>query len=167
MLPLALLVTLGCGPGGPSRAELANEPAFATMPGASEQDRGGADSNTGLNAHTSYAWRILATSADQDDVVAWYSATYEAVGWTPIFWPHITMRSGRFPQNAWRRGDLVLGLGFAGSGGGHEITITYQPERENDNPPFGGVALPSELAASPRVPGLELGVKSRAVTSQA
>jgi hypothetical protein len=139
LLPLALLVTLGCGPGGPSRAELANEPAFAaTMPGASEQDWGGADSNTGLNAHTSHAWRILATSADQHDVVAWYSATYEAAGWTPIFWPYITMRSGRFPQNAWRRGDLVLGLGFEGSGGGHEITITYQPERENDNPPYGG-----------------------------
>jgi hypothetical protein len=39
LLPLVLAVTFGCGPGGPSSAELANEPAFAaTMPGASEQD---------------------------------------------------------------------------------------------------------------------------------
>lgn len=139
LLPLVLLVTLGCGPGGPSYAELAGDPTFAaTMPGATEGDSGGADPNTGLNAHTGYAWRILATEADQDDVVAWYSGTYEAAGWTPIFWPYITMRSGRFPQNAWRRGDLVLGLGFEGSGGGHEITITYQRERENDNPRSGG-----------------------------
>ena len=134
LLPLVLVVTLGCGPGGPSSAELANEPAFAaTMPGASEQDSGGADSNTGLNAHASYAWRSLATVDDQDDVVAWHSAAYEADGWTPISWPYVTMSNGRYAQNAWRRGDVVIGLGFKRPVGGYEMTITYQPDRRYDN----------------------------------
>jgi hypothetical protein len=130
LFPLVLVVTIGCGPGGPSHAELVNEPAFAaTMPGASEQDSGGANSNTGLNAHTSYAWRSLATVEDQDDVVAWHSAAYEADGWTPISWPYVTMSNGTFAQHAWRRGDLVIGLGFKRPVGGYEITITYHPDR--------------------------------------
>lgn len=130
LLPLVLVVTMGCGPGGPSSTELANEPAFAaTMPGASELDSGGADSNTGLNAHASHVWRSLATVDDQDDVVAWHSAVYEADGWKPISWPYVTMSNGTFAQNAWRRGDLVIGLGFKRPVGGYEITITYHPDR--------------------------------------
>jgi hypothetical protein len=133
LVPLVLFFVLGCGPGGPSRAELARERAFAaTMPGASELDWGGADPNTGLNAHTGYAWRILATPEDPGDVVAWYSAVFEAAGWTPISYSYVTMREGRFGQNAWRRDDLVMGLGFTGSGGAHELTITYQPDRRYD-----------------------------------
>jgi hypothetical protein len=108
------------------------------MPGASEEGRGGSDAAFSLEgSYESFATRMLVSQDDEDTVLSWHRAAYEALGWAPVDYPYIAMHDGRFPQNAWRRGELVLGLGFPDRGrlqvthpGGtlYEVTITYRPE---------------------------------------
>jgi hypothetical protein len=140
---VALLNAQGCAPGGPSRAELFAEPEFAaTMPGASEQGRGGSDAAFSLEgSYESFATRMLVAQDDEESVLSWHRAAYEAVGWTPVGYSYIGMQDGRSPQNAWRRGGLVLGLGFPDrdrlhvaypAGTLYEITIIYRPDASDD-----------------------------------
>ena len=107
------------------------------MPGASDVSRGGQNASTGIEGSTySYAWRMLASQDVEAAVLAWHRETVELDGWTPVGYPYIAMQDGHFPANAWRRGDLVLGLGFPDrrwlhgeypEGTLYEVTITYQP----------------------------------------
>jgi hypothetical protein len=133
-----LLAAAACGPGGPSSKDLDAEPAFTTtMPGAADFQRGGQNASTGIEGSTfSYAWRIQLSQDVEAAVLAWHQDTFEVDGWMPVNYPYITMQDGHFPANAWRRGDLVLGLGFPDrhwlnreypAGTLYEVTITYQP----------------------------------------
>lgn len=137
---VALVAVTACAPrpGGPSRADLAGEPVFAAvMPGASELSGGGQDDQGGVEGATySYATRILLSEDDKDTVVAWHRAAFEAAGWVAAPNSSIAMADGHYTDFAWRRGNLVLGLGFPRrnelsreypAGTMYETTITYQP----------------------------------------
>ena len=141
MVVIVMLVGAGCGPGGPSYDELAAETAFATtMPGASEESRGGDDARSTVEGSTySFATRLLRSADDEGTVLAWHRDALEGDGWVPADFAYIAMLDGFTPSNAWRRGDLVLGLGFPDrdrlanlgrkypDGTLYEVTITYRP----------------------------------------
>jgi hypothetical protein len=151
LLVVVLLAAAAClPPGGPSARELAADDSFAaTMPGACDVGSGGggdARSSIGGSSYA-YATRVVIAKDDEEAVLAWHRSELEGNGWTPIGWPYITMRDGRFPPHAWRRGDRVLGLGYPDRGwinrncpdfGGrtvYELTITYQPDARFDGSP--------------------------------
>ena len=133
----ALLVAAGCGPGGPSSSELAATLA-ATMPVSIEVGTGGDDPrSTLLGSYNGFAWRLLVGDEDEAAILAWYAKAVESDGWTPTGHGYIWMRDGRSTEHAWRRDDIVLGLGFPdrnhlnqgyAPGTIYELTITYQPE---------------------------------------
>ena len=134
-----LLAAQGCAPAEPSREDLFAEPEFAvTAPGASEQGRGGSNAAFSLeSSFESFAWRMLISPDDEDAVLLWHRAAFDAAGWAPAGRAYIGMHDGRFPQNAWQRGHLVLGLGFPDrgwlsvaypAGTLYEMTITYRPD---------------------------------------
>ena len=146
----ALIVVGGClGPGGPSYRDLAANESFATtMPDACDAGpSGGNDARATIEgSFYAYATRVVIAKVDEEGVVAWHRANFEAEGWTPIAYPYIATRDGTFPGNAWRRGDLVLGLGFLKRGWAnetcrsfgptvYELTITYQPDARHDGKP--------------------------------
>ena len=80
---------------------------------------------------------MLVADADEAAVETWYREMLESDGWAPTAFGYIGMMDGRFTQHAWRRGELVIGLGFPDrdrlrqsypAGTLHELTITHQPE---------------------------------------
>jgi hypothetical protein len=141
LVGFVILAETACGPGEPSYDELVVEPAFAaTMPGASEDSSGGDDARSTVEgSFNSFATRLLRSDDDEKTVLAWHSGALEADGWVPVDFAYIAMRDGHVPANAWRRGDLVIGLGFPDpdqlsrdgrevpGGTWFELTITYQP----------------------------------------
>lgn len=112
------------------------------MPGALEVATGGDDPRWGVEGATNgFAWRMLVSDGDEAAILARYSTDLESDGWTPrpSGYAYITMMDGTFTANSWRRGNLVLGLGFPDrdhlhgnypAGTLYEVTITYQSADE-------------------------------------
>ena len=82
---------------------------------------------------------MLHANLEQAAVVDWYRSALESSGWTPTDYGYIAMMDGTSTAHAWRRGDLVMGLGFPDRDRLHasypagtlfEVTITYQPKDE-------------------------------------
>ncbi len=141
-MALVLLTLAACGPGGPSYKELAANPIFARpMPGATAGGSYGDDPRNGIEGATyGYATQVYGIDADAPAVLEWHRATYESDGWTPTDERPIAMQDGYFPSNAWRRGDLIVGVGIlrrdavggdpVGSLRGktvYEVFITFKP----------------------------------------
>lgn len=143
LLAATALILVACGPGGPNYDDLAAEPVFAkTMPGATQVGGAGSDPDWTIEGSTyGFAVRSFASEVDAEDVLAWYRAALQADGWGIVGFAFISMRDGHQFQHAWRRGDLVMGLGFprpdsfaripgaAGAATVYEISITYQPAK--------------------------------------
>jgi hypothetical protein len=136
---IALLLVSGCAPSGPSYQELATTDVFATsMPDAVELGAGGGGPEWTIEgAHTGFAWRLLVTDLDEASVIAWHTTALESDGWTPTDFGDIAMSDGHLTDHAWRRDDLVLGLGFPDrdriqadhpAGTLYEVTIAHRPE---------------------------------------
>lgn len=110
------VVSAGCGPGGPGASELASTDVFTTaMPGATEVSAGGSDPYYAFTKgqYHGRAWRMFGTEADEDEVVAWYRATYEAQGWQRDdrhVWT--VLQDGHLTEFGWRKGDLRIAVGF-------------------------------------------------------
>ena len=110
------------------------------MPEATEVATGGDDPRSTVEgAVNGFAWRMLEVDMDEAAVVDWYRAALESDGWAPADYGYIWMMDGRSTAHAWRRGDLVMGLGFPERDARwpsdqsktlFEVTITYQPEDE-------------------------------------
>jgi hypothetical protein len=58
------------------------------------------------------AWRMFGTDADEDSVLAWYRAAYEADGWEPDRYAFGTMTDGYGTEPGWQKGDLRIAIGF-------------------------------------------------------
>jgi hypothetical protein len=140
-----MLATLvACGPGGPGYKELASNPVFSTpMPGATAGRAGGEDPHGGIEGPTyGFATRLFGIDADTTEVLDWHRTRYEGDGWTPTRTVPIGMFDGYFFDYGWRRGDLIVGLGFprrdlvqnpgddvAEARTVYEVFITYGPNR--------------------------------------
>jgi hypothetical protein len=67
------------------------------MPGASEEGRGGSDAAFSLEgSYESFATRMLVSQDDEDTVLSWHRAAYEALGWAPVDYPYIAMQKAGF-----------------------------------------------------------------------
>ncbi len=107
------------------------------MPEAEEIATGGGDPRwTVEGSSNGFALRMLEVDMDEAAVVAWYGAALESDGWAPADFGYIQMMDGRLTMHAWRKGDLVFGLGFPDRDSRwpsdpantlFEITITHQP----------------------------------------
>ena len=134
-----------CAPAGPSAEDLATTAPFAASPpGAGELEAGRAEARWSIGASSnSLADRVLVTEQSQADVVAWYAAVVDADGWQQTTSGYVDMIDGASTSSAWRKGDLVIGLGFPDrasllrqgrsypDGTLFEITITDQPVATN------------------------------------
>ncbi len=108
------------------------------MPGAAEVRTGGEDPRYTIEgSFNGFAWRLLVADADEAAVEAWYRSALEPAGWAPTYYGYIGMMDGRSTRHAWRRGDLVMGLGFPDrdylqgsfpAGTLYEVTITHEPK---------------------------------------
>lgn len=142
LVAVTLLAVVACSPGGPSYDELASEPVFTTaMPGATEVGTGGQNPEGNIEGATyGYASRMFASDEDAAAVLAWHQAAYEADGWTRTGFTLIAMTDGHLPEQAWRRGDLIIGFGFPDADllferpgvtdapTLYEVSIAYSPE---------------------------------------
>ena len=136
------IVATACGPGGPSYDELTTQAEFAaTAPGVIEVGAGGSNSASGIEGWTyAFATRTLVSTNDAASVLAWHRELIEKSGWQRANFAFIAMGDGHVPEHAWRRGDLVIGLGFPDrervedlgqvypAGTLYTVTITFQPE---------------------------------------
>lgn len=143
----ALMVGLflaACGPGGPGCHELAATAVYAgAMPASTPAGAVCSDPRSGIEGSTyGYAMRVYGTDVDPASVLAWHRARYESDGWTATTDRPVSLHDGYAPSDAWRKGDLVAGLGVlrrdsvgsdptAGVPGAtvYEVFIAYDPPR--------------------------------------
>lgn len=140
-LLLVLVAVVGCAPNEPSSKELAATTEFAAaMPGAVSLATSGGDARWTIEGGDhAYATHLYVSPEDDGAVVAWYAALLTAGGWQRAPSGYVGMSDGGSTSLAWRRGGLVIGLGFPERGWlrhlGHdypagtlyEVTITYRP----------------------------------------
>ena len=140
-LLLVILSLAGCVPNEPSSKELAATREFATvMSGATSLRTGGLDAQWSIDgSNDAYATELFVTHKDAGAVMRWYTALSETADWRYTATGYVAMSDGRPTLLAWRRGNLVVGLGFPDrswlqhlgqdypEGTLYEVTITYRP----------------------------------------
>ena len=147
---LATVALVGCA-SGPDADSLAAEPDFAaSMPGASIVAEHAANPGRGIEgASSGYVSRMWVTDATPEEITSWHAAALDSTGWNTTTYPYISMSDGRLPEHAWRRGDLVISVGFPDQTNRvieameldlddrstlYQTTITYQPDDYTDQP---------------------------------
>ncbi len=143
LLLVVVVILFHSAPAGPSYEELAATLPFASaMPGAEQLSANGSNpGGTVEGAFNGYATRLFVADAPEEAVVAWHEAIYASDGWEPVHYGYIGMINGGSTTHAWRKGNLVAGLGVLDRAwppwGGWanyppgtlcEVTLTYQPQ---------------------------------------